>query len=576
MFLMLLLDIVVNYSDYHYKYQTNFHFYQMFVFIVVYRKGMNMKCFYLMFLITISIFDLANAQDIQSFSPANGSWNFVSLDSSSTVGVRKFVYSSYINYAKGTVVENSQTTGDTVSVLIENLTTTNFLASYGVSDKIEIGVDVPYGFSGGLKSTRTNWLSSEVQQSLDDGTGLNNVKINPKLSLLKPKGDTGFGIAFSMPQSIPLKNEKQELLSAYYVTNAKLIVDYRFKSIRIGTNVMYRHRLSSKKAKTAHHCDPDESVCSNPFYLGDAVQYGIAFAWKFMDDFEYVSEVYGRYFYNQNLNPIEFLNGLKIKAIDSININLAVGRGVNQYISTPDFRFVFGLTYVQDQFKDTDEDGILDEVDLCKDEKEDFDKFEDQDGCPDVDNDRDMIEDQVDKCPTKPEDLDGFEDQDGCPDLDNDKDGYLDMRDTCPNQAEDFDKYQDQDGCPDENDLSKNVKIHKGQLIVAGRFYFGKDSTSILTPESDFVLNSLADMLILNQKIRKIVIENHIDNQYDELTCLKITQGRADNIRDQLIARGVEANRIEAVGFGNLNPIFYVKNNILASKNVLVKIKEYE
>jgi outer membrane protein OmpA-like peptidoglycan-associated protein len=72
------------------------------------------------------------------------------------------------------------------------------------------------------------------------------------------------------------------------------------------------------------------------------------------------------------------------------------------------------------------------------------------------------------------------------------------------------------------------------------------------------------------------VIENHIDNQYDELTCLKITQGRADNIRDQLIARGVEANRIEAVGFGNLNPIFYVKNNILASKNVLVKIKEYE
>ena len=39
------------------------------------------------------------------------------------------------------------------------------------------------------------------------------------------------------------------------------------------------------------------------------------------------------------------------------------------------------------------------------------------------DRDGDGIPDDVDKCPNEPEDKDGFQDEDGCPDLDNDGDG---------------------------------------------------------------------------------------------------------------------------------------------------------
>jgi OOP family OmpA-OmpF porin len=59
------------------------------------------------------------------------------------------------------------------------------------------------------------------------------------------------------------------------------------------------------------------------------------------------------------------------------------------------------------------------------------------------DRDHDGILDNVDKCPDDPEDKDGFEDEDGCPDLDNDKDGIPDKTDKCPNDPVDNDNYED-------------------------------------------------------------------------------------------------------------------------------------
>lgn len=99
--------------------------------------------------------------------------------------------------------------------------------------------------------------------------------------------------------------------------------------------------------------------------------------------------------------------------------------------------------------RDKDNDGILDEEDLCIEQPEDMDGFQDSDGCPEYDNDEDGVEDLEDLCPLKAEDVDGFQDNDGCPELDNDQDKIPDQKDKCPNEAEDFNGFQDEDGCPD-------------------------------------------------------------------------------------------------------------------------------
>ncbi len=100
--------------------------------------------------------------------------------------------------------------------------------------------------------------------------------------------------------------------------------------------------------------------------------------------------------------------------------------------------------------RDRDGDGIPDRRDLCPREPEDRDRFQDADGCPDLDNDEDGIPDDVDLAPMDPEDFDGWQDEDGLPEPDNDGDGILDRYDACPDEAEDLDGYKDGDGCPEE------------------------------------------------------------------------------------------------------------------------------
>ena len=66
-----------------------------------------------------------------------------------------------------------------------------------------------------------------------------------------------------------------------------------------------------------------------------------------------------------------------------------------------------------------------------------------------IDRDGDGVGDRADRCPDDLEDYDGFEDGDGCPDPDNDHDGIPDVMDACPNDAEIRNGWQDDDGCPE-------------------------------------------------------------------------------------------------------------------------------
>lgn len=121
-------------------------------------------------------------------------------------------------------------------------------------------------------------------------------------------------------------------------------------------------------------------------------------------------------------------------------------------------------TSVPPTTKDSDFDGIPDNVDQCDFDPETYNGFNDADGCPDEipkesqtqppqDSDNDTIPDTTDACPTQPETINGFEDTDGCPDVlppkDSDGDGINDSSDQCPTESETKNSYQDFDGCPD-------------------------------------------------------------------------------------------------------------------------------
>ena len=94
------------------------------------------------------------------------------------------------------------------------------------------------------------------------------------------------------------------------------------------------------------------------------------------------------------------------------------GVGITNGLAVPDFRLLAGVRYAvglpgKGGERDSDSDGIADKEDKCPSEAEDFDGFEDGDGCPEPDNDHDGILDDDDECPDDPEEPGG--DRDGCP-----------------------------------------------------------------------------------------------------------------------------------------------------------------
>jgi outer membrane protein OmpA-like peptidoglycan-associated protein len=222
---------------------------------------------------------------------------------------------------------------------------------------------------------------------------------------------------------------------------------------------------------------------------------------------------------------------------------------------------------------DLDGDGLLDDVDKCPREPEDFDGYQDEDGCPDNDNDGDGIADKIDKCPNDPEDKDGFEDDDGCPDLDNDKDGLADKIDQCPNEAEDSDGFEDDDGCPDpDNDKDGiadkddkcpneygvppdgcpkkyvNVVVTEKKIEIKQTVYFDTNKATI-KPVSFPLLNEVAQALKDNPTI-KVEVQGHTDSQGNDAFNLKLSQRRAESVRTYLASQGIDGSRMTPKGYG--------------------------
>lgn len=198
---------------------------------------------------------------------------------------------------------------------------------------------------------------------------------------------------------------------------------------------------------------------------------------------------------------------------------------------------------------DSDGDGIIDDIDECIGIPEDFNGIKDDDGCPDADRDADGIPDYLDKCPDEAEDMDGFQDQDGCPDPDNDKDGIPDNVDECPDEAETINNYLDEDGCPDEVELGITID----EMVLSADDLFQSNSAKFKETATTH-LNDLVKFL----KVRphtKWRIEGHMDSQGTASFIKKMSYDRAKAVYDYLVSKGLNAERFEIYGLADNFPI---------------------
>jgi len=204
---------------------------------------------------------------------------------------------------------------------------------------------------------------------------------------------------------------------------------------------------------------------------------------------------------------------------------------------------------IRESLKDTDGDGIPDDIDACPTEPEDHKDPDPLDGCPQPsDRDGDGIPDNVDKCPDEPEDKDGIDDQDGCPEDDADKDGIPDAKDACPKEPGQPDPNPKKNGCP------KFIHLEGSTVRVLQQVHFQTASATIL-PDSFPMLSEIVQLLKANPSIKKMRIEGHTDNHGAADMNLDLSKRRAASVREWLVQHGIEPGRLESEGYGLTRPI---------------------
>jgi len=83
---------------------------------------------------------------------------------------------------------------------------------------------------------------------------------------------------------------------------------------------------------------------------------------------------------------------------------------------------------------------------------------------------------------------------------------------------------------------------------------FDYNSTQILTRDTSNI-NQYANILLKHENY-KAIVTGHTDKQGNHASCDKLSISRAEAVKNQLIAKGIEASRIYCVGMGKRHPIW--------------------
>ena len=627
-----------------------------------------------------SFVDGRGGMDVRMFRPAVDSKGFISVNGTSVLGDRDYSFGLVLDMGLGIFpirtfsYDPGATPQDTDrnKRLIGAAVTGTLHFNYGLGNAWVFGLQVPVQIVNGPNAIVPGVFNDNAAPSGIDSQGFGNITLHGKLRILRSEREP-VGLAAILHVELPTGNTQQfrgepgvalwPMLAADWVPvpafRMGLNLGYRWNSGR-GAIMPFRGRidpvtnpasaaralLNPSLCSARSGSDLTSAVCpgdvrgGTPLRYDDLLTAGLGVSLRFAKAAELVGEIYG----TQLVKSIgdtgsvgaEAIGGLKIFVERNSYLLLAGGAGVVRGFNSADVRTVLGFIF-EPSIGDRDGDGYKDDVDQCPDDPEDFDHFQDEDGCPEPDNDRDGILDvddecplvpedhdgdadedgcpegtigdrdgdgildNVDQCPDDPEDRDGFEDENGCPDPDNDKDGILDVDDLCPNDPEDKDGFEDQDGCPDpDNDRDRildrddscpndpetyngyqdedgcpdkgSVIIEENEIIILEKIYFATDSAEILA-KSFPIVDAVAATMVGNPQITRVEIQGHADERGTDEYNIRLTSDRAASVRQALIQRSVDANRLRSAGYGERCPVDPSHNATAWDKNRRVEFK---
>jgi outer membrane protein OmpA-like peptidoglycan-associated protein len=204
---------------------------------------------------------------------------------------------------------------------------------------------------------------------------------------------------------------------------------------------------------------------------------------------------------------------------------------------------------------DADSDSVLDNVDACPSVAGPVEN----NGCPWPDTDNDGVLDKDDKCPTQV----GLVANGGCPDTD--KDGLIDIEDDCPTVV----GPKSNKGCPEVT-----IEVIEKLKIQAKSVFFNSGKSTFKTGDAA-TITSLAAMkeILKDYPTAKFSIEGHTDSDGSDALNQKLSEDRANAVRNFLIEKGIKADNLTATGYGESKPIASNKTKAGKALNRRTEVK---
>ncbi len=417
----------------------------------------------------------------------------------------------FLNYADDQVVLRNDA-GDVGPRPVHTGLTTDLVAAIGLFGWSELGIGLPIH----LVYSGDNFMAGGTVLNADSGVG--DLRLVPKFALLR-RGTLNQHVllGLAVPITFPTGDDEAVRGAGGYSVTPELLFAYHMNKLGLGFDAGYRWR--------SHH--PAGLPWGDEIVIGPSISYALT------DALTIRGEMYGEKTVSAAVTgadfPVELLAGIDY-AIGNVDLYAGASRGLTDGIGDPVIRIIGGIRYRHDAprhegFEDTDGDGILDKDDKCRDQ---------------------------------PEDEDGFQDEDGCPDPDNDQDGIPDSQDECPELAGD----RAHDGCP----AKTYVKIENGKVYIFGKVQFATGSAHI-DRRSEPLLDQIGQALVANPQVGKIRVDGHTDNVGGTGINQKLSEERAASVREALIKRGVDGDRLATRGYGESRPVAPNKSPAGRAKN---------
>lgn len=99
-----------------------------------------------------------------------------------------------------------------------------------------------------------------------------------------------------------------------------------------------------------------------------------------------------------------------------------------------------------------------------------------------------------------------------------------------------------------------NVTVAANEVKLKKQVHFAHDAATI-EPDSQSLLEEIADVLKNRAEIAKLEIQGHTDNTGSPVYNQRLSQQRADAVRDALIKLGVDGSRLDSKGYGQDKPL---------------------